>query len=85
MSGSRIDTSYQPWVTFYSEPSVNGQQPVASFAKQLAAQLQTLVGEASPSLQPPRRRPLYAASGCGVFRYPLCGMLRTTTPSGREY
>lgn len=74
MSGSRIDTSYQPWVTFYSEPSVNGQQPVASFAKQLAAQLQTLVGEASPSLRTP-----------GVLRYPLRGMLRPAMPSGREY
>jgi hypothetical protein len=55
---------------------------VPSFAKQLVAQLQTLVGEASPSLQPPRRRwSMDGVGGCGVFRYPLCGVLRPATPS----
>lgn len=81
MSGSRIDTPYQHCVTFHSGPSANGQQPVASIAKQLVAQLHTPWGEASPSLQPPRRRRrVLAAGGCGGLRYPLCGMLRPATP-----
>lgn len=85
MNGSLTDTSCQPWGTFYPVPSENGQQPVALFAKQLAAQLQTPRGEVSPSLQPPRRRQrVLGAGGCGGLRYPLCGMLRPAMPSGRR-
>gem|GEM_PF-5689289 len=42
-------------------------------------------GEASPSLQPPRRcRSVSGAGACGGFRYPHCGMLRPATPSGNS-
>ena len=91
MNGSLTDTAYLQWLTFYTGPSVNGQQLVAPIAKPLVAQLKTPWGDASPSLQPPHRRVSgTGAGGCGVpstgsghrFRYPLCGMLRPATPRG---